>query len=80
MECNNTVDELSAVLEKAKKRTAERELRMRKMKLEMEATMREREDQRRVENMFIMLQNIMLQLVRGRGPGPVNNFPYQPNP
>ena len=45
MECNSSVDELSAVLEKAEERAAERELRMRKMELEMEAKMRKREDQ-----------------------------------
>ena len=49
------------------------------MELEMEAKTREREDQQE-ERMFGMLNNIMLQLVGGRGPGPVNNFPYQPNP
>ena len=49
---------------------------MRKMELEMEAKMREREDQRE-ERMFGMLNNIMVQLVGRRGPV---NFPYQPNP
>ena len=41
MECDSMVGELSAVLEKAEERAAERELRMRKMELEMEAKMRE---------------------------------------
>ena len=43
MECDSMVGELSAVLEKAEERAAERELRMRKMELEMEAKMRERD-------------------------------------
>ena len=40
---------------------------MRKMELEMEAKMREREDQRE-ERMLGMLNNIMVQLVGRRGP------------
>ena len=79
MECDSMVGELSAVLGKAEERAAERELRMRKMELEMVAKMREREDLRE-EHMFGMFNNIIMQLMGGSGPVPVPPFAYQPNP
>ena len=53
----STAEMLEKVFEKAEERAAERELKMRKMELEFEEKMREKEDQRDVNmlNMFGML-------------------------
>ena len=68
------LESLAQVFERADDRAAEREERMRKLELEMEAKMREREE-RREERMFSMFTAVMQQM-GNRPPQPPYSFPY----
>ena len=68
------LESLIRMIERSENQACEREERMRRLELEMEKNMREREERREMQ-MFSMFYSFMQQL-SGNMPGPSHSFQY----